>query len=80
MRRSYTKIKEPVYATCRKCGDRFKLDYGGYSERPSCRNHRGNGKECKDCHLPFPITCNCYHVEKTWWSFLFGWINLPSFK
>ena len=68
------------YATCRKCNAEFKLDYGGFSERASCRIHHRGKKECKDCHLPFPISCNCYHVKETWWDFFFGWIKFPKLK
>ncbi len=61
---SYTKIKEPVYATCSKCGDQFKLDYGGKSCRRPCRYHIYENGSCTDCGKHKNSTGgNCYHIR-----------------
>lgn len=59
---------QPVYATCYKCYDKFKLDCGGcYSNRRSCRMHNfDNNDYCIDCHEHRDKLkrYTCYHVKK----------------
>jgi len=63
-------VNDPV--TCVKCGDTFRLHFGGKSQRTSCRVHNWKlgydrlGRVysyCKTCHrTKKEISCrNCYH-------------------
>ena len=67
----YTEMKETIYVRCAKCSDRFKVDWGGRSARPSCRLHSLNKYgQCDDCGN---ASSNCYHIRKeSWWSWLCG--------
>lgn len=54
----------PIKKYCYKCGDYFKIDSGGYSQRRSCRFHNFKNGTCVDCRSN---VCNaqqgCYHVR-----------------
>ena len=63
--------EEIHYVRCEKCSAHFKLNYGGKSQRRSCRSHKINEKgECEYCG---DIHNNCFHIrKKTWGEWLFG--------
>ena len=67
----YSEIKDAPFVECEKCGDRFKVDWGGRSTRASCRLHSLNKYgQCDDCN---DISKNCYHIRKeNWWCWLCG--------
>ena len=47
---------------CLKCGDSFKVTFGGFSERMSCRCHDYRNGVCRDCHtIKGKSGYNCYH-------------------
>ena len=39
----------PIKKHCYKCGDCFKIDSGGYSQRRQCRFHNFKDGVCIDC-------------------------------
>ncbi len=60
------KDEQKVYVTCRKCHDRFILDFGGKSMRRPCRRHSYNSQGiCQDCGRTMEGRGgNCYHIRK----------------
>lgn len=47
---------------CKKCGDKFKVHYGGFSQRRSCREHYFVNGNCTHCHKEKGLNgSNCYH-------------------
>ena len=69
------KIEDPRYRTCAKCGGRFRLHYGGFSEYPRCDYHGKiiNGR-CIHCDQD-NNSCGCLCIAKvTWWERLTGWL------
>ena len=67
---SFNQVTDPV--KCVKCGDYFKMDHGGKSQRTSCREHNWVKREykliddtewCKTCdRIKSQYGCqNCYH-------------------
>ena len=60
------KDEQKVYVTCRKCYDRFILDFGGKSMRRPCRRHSYNSQGiCQDCGRTMEGRGgNWYHIRK----------------
>ena len=61
----------PIKKYCYKCGDYFKVDSGGYSQRRSCRFHNFENGTCVDCRSDInSAKRGCYHVRsKSFWDF-----------
>lgn len=61
----------PIKKYCYKCGDYFKVDSGGYSQRRSCRFHNFENGTCVDCRSDISKAHKgCYHVRsKSIWDF-----------
>ena len=55
----------PVKKYCYKCGDYFKVDSGGYSQRRSCRFHNFENGPCIDCSCPSRQRNDCGN-RKCW--------------
>jgi hypothetical protein len=58
--------KTPQYATCDKCGDRYVMYSGRYSQRRSCRCHKWVDGFCYDCKEVYSSDSHagCYHVSE----------------
>ena len=58
--------KQPQYARCDKCEDRYVMYSGRHSQRRSCRVHNWVNGYCKDCREKYTVqnaVKGCYHIS-----------------
>ena len=62
----FNEQKQPKYAICDKCNDKYIMYSGRFSQRRPCRHHAWTNDFCRDCLVKktrFNDNQGCYHTS-----------------